>query len=323
MNPEMLSGWVPIRCYWQNGRPLLDWCYLGNHRLTNPVFEYAIEHQLRNPFSLLFRHQTDFDALADLYESSPGLKPAGFIFHISHCGSTLFSRVLGALDHNIVISEPGVLEIAFRTHPRYRLFTDDQRITFMRWLINALGQKRLGNESGYFIKFESYAILDLPLIALAFPDVPWVFLYREPVPVMVSNLRERSGRSLPGAIDPAILGLDLQSVMSMRFEEYVAMTINRMCQAALSYANGKGLLINYTQLPDVIWSRVLPFFGLEYPSGDVDKMNAVSSFNAKQPDAKYVDDTEAKKRQASAFLLEMAEKWIVPVYQELEAKRLA
>ena len=323
MKPELLSGWVPIRCYWQSDQPMLDWCYLGNHRLTNPFFEYAIEHRLRHPFSLLFRHQTDLGALIDLYEASPGLKPSGFIFHISHCGSTLFSRMFGALDRNIVISEPGVLELAFRTYPRYRLFSDDQRIAFMRWIVNALGQKRFGNESGYFIKFESYAILDLPLITRAFPDVPWIFLYREPVPVMVSNLRELSGRSLPGAIDPVILGLDWQSVSFMRFEEYVAVTINRMCQAAVNYAGPGGLLINYTQLPEAVWSQVLPFLGLEYSSDDIARMKNISRFNAKQPDAKYVDDTETKKGQASPFVLEMADKWITPVYQELEAKRLA
>ena len=147
--------------------------------------------------------------------------------------------------------------------------------------------------------------------------------YREPLPVIVSNIKEISGRSLQGAIDPAILGFDLHTVLSMSIEEYVAMTINRMCQAALLHSQGNGLLVNYTQLPDAIWSRVLPYFGLEYSDQEIDIMKRGSSFNAKQPDLKYVDDTEEKNRKASNFVRQMAEKWVIPVYQELEARRLA
>ena len=38
------------------------------------------------------------------------------------------------------------------------------------------------------MKFSSWNVLYLPLVRAAFPVVPWVFVYRHPVEVMVANL---------------------------------------------------------------------------------------------------------------------------------------
>ena len=48
----------------------------------------------------------------------------------------------------------------------------------------------------------------LGTVRRAFPDVPWVFLFREPVQVLASHLRQRGAHMVPGAIDPALFGLD-------------------------------------------------------------------------------------------------------------------
>ena len=79
---QWLDGWIPIRLYWQEGKPIVDWCYLGERRFTDPFFSQTVEDCLRRPFNLLFRHQTPIEVLGKWHEFRPGLTPNGFIFHL-------------------------------------------------------------------------------------------------------------------------------------------------------------------------------------------------------------------------------------------------
>lgn len=49
------------------------------------------------------------DVVSLVEKNDPALAPAGFIFQIAHCGSTLLSRALDSKEHNLVIREPLVL----------------------------------------------------------------------------------------------------------------------------------------------------------------------------------------------------------------------
>jgi len=85
----MQKGWIPIRFFWVDGRPMVDWCLFGNQRLTEPFFEGSILRTMEHPFHHAFRRQTPVEALGEWSVESPGIEPAGFIFHQSRCGSTL------------------------------------------------------------------------------------------------------------------------------------------------------------------------------------------------------------------------------------------
>src|SRR5438034_6204511 len=91
------------------------------------------------------------------------------------------SRMLAAVSQNIVISEAGLIDSAIRPKSRSTSGTGEQRIEWLRWVVSALGQPRLGTEKHLFIKFDAWNVLDLPLIRRAFPAVSWIFLYRDPV----------------------------------------------------------------------------------------------------------------------------------------------
>ena len=53
----------------------------------------------------------------------------------------------------------------------------------------------------------------------AYPDVPWAFIYRDPLHVMVSNLREKHSDKAPG---PYCTGLKKQKNQSEYIQEIVA-----------------------------------------------------------------------------------------------------
>src|SRR6185503_11157533 len=66
MNAAHLAGWVPVQVRWQQASPVVDWCYLGSRRFTEPFFEQTIHSCMGLPFNLLFQHQTSIEMLAEL-----------------------------------------------------------------------------------------------------------------------------------------------------------------------------------------------------------------------------------------------------------------
>ncbi|MGB8509807.1 MAG: hypothetical protein WCD76_15600 [Pyrinomonadaceae bacterium] len=316
-----LAGWTPFRLYWQGPRAFVDWCYLGERRLVDPFYEQTVERSMRNPCNLLFRHQTPIETLGELRDTEPGLAPSGFIFHTSRCGSTLISQMLAALPQNVVVSEAPPIDSVLRAGFHNPALTEDERIEWLRWMIAALGRPRSVEERHYFIKFDCWSILALPLIKKAFPGVPRIFLYREPSEVMVSQLKRSGAHMIPGAIEPALFDLESQEIFEMSHTEYVARVLAKICGAAIAHDDGTTLLLNYRQLPEAVWSTLPAFCGVEYTVPDVELMRRASLRNAKNPVLDFADDSEEKARAVTDEVRRLSQRWVEPLYRELEAAR--
>ena len=322
MDLQLLEGWIPIRIYWQGSQAMVDWCYLGTQRFSESFFEHTIQKCLWQPFNLMFRHQTPIETLAELQDARPGLPPSGFIFHLSRCGSTLTAQMLAALPQNIVISEAPLIDTALRAHLRDTRVTEEQRATWLRGLINALGQARNPGERHLFIKFDSWSILDLPVIRQAFPDTPWIFLYRDPVEVMVSQIRQRGSQMLPGVLDSHSLGLDFATARQISPEEYCARALAAICEAATRYYQpGAAQLVHYRQLPDAVWSSLAQFFGVCYTAEEVERMNTAAQFDAKHAGLTFEQDSIAKQQLATDEIRTLVERFVRPWYDRLEELR--
>lgn len=315
-----LEGWVPARFFWRDGKPIVDWCYLGKQRFEAAFFEQTIGKCMARPFNLLFRKQTPIEILEEWHQTRPGLKPTGFIFHMSRCGSTLVSQMLAALPTNIVISEARPIDATVRAQFTSTETTDDQRIAWLRWMVSALGQRWLGGEQHLFIKFDAWNTLDLPLIRRAFPDVPWIFLYRDPVEVLVSHFNNRGAHMIPGVLTPSLFGMDAETAFSLRPEDYCAKVLATICTAGLQQSR-HGRLVSYRQLPEVVPESLLKFFNLRCSDDEIASVRAVAKRDIKNPAATFQNDSEKKRDKATEAILEAAAKWLYPVFEDLEAAR--
>ena len=202
--------------------------------------------------------------------------------------------------------------------------TGERRVAWLQWIVNALAQPRRGGETQCLIKFDSWHVADLPLIHRAFPDTPWVFLYREPIEVMVSHANHRGAQMVQGVLEPEIFGLDRAAVQQMPFEEFCARVIGSFCEAALRHRGvGKGLLLSYQQLPAAVPDLVSGHFGVSLDESDLEQMRSAARFHAKNPVMEFVADAEVKQREATETMRRMAEQWAYPLYRQLEnARRL-
>jgi hypothetical protein len=315
---------VPIRLHWTQAGLRVDWGYMGEVRFADPFFAQTVGRSLRHPAHLLFRHETRMEALAELNEGSPGLPPKGFIFHASRCGSTLISQMLAALPEHVVISEAGPVDVVLRSHLRDPGISDEQRILWLRGVLNALGQRRFAEEKSLFVKFDSWHALFLPLIERAFPTVPWIFVYREPVEVLMSHSRQMGGQMIPGVLEPGLFGWDSQTAGGMSLGEYGARVLRRIYEAGLEQARTeRGRLVNYRQLPGVVWPGLMRHWEVECMAEMPEAVGRVCRFHAKNPALSFVNDTEAKNREASEGMRRLARQWLDGVYEQLESQRLA
>jgi hypothetical protein len=313
-----LVGWVPIRLFWVGAEPQVEWCYLGNERFTEPFFDFTIHQALQKPFNRLFRRQTTMATLREWRQTSPGLDPSGFIFHVSRCGSTVVSGLLATMENNVVVSEAGPIDALARAHQRAPGASQEQRIAWLQWMVSALGQPRSGAENRYFIKFDALTTLQFALLQEAFPDVPWIFVYRDPVEVLVAMME--MPRIIPG-MGPNLL--PVPDISSMTIEEYAARVLGLLCDTVIQHFPCKrGMLVNYRQLPDLVWSELPAHFGLELPAGAVERMQETAAFNIKDRTRRFESDSERRREEASEEIRRMAAEWVQPQYEKLESLRL-
>jgi len=318
------DSWVPYRLDQIEGKWRAQWCRLGSRRFTNAFFAQTLDACVSRPANLLLTRETPVEFLGGLAAQHPGLPPVAFVFHMSRCGSTLVTQSLASLERNIVISEAAPLDDVLRATTRDPSITDDIRVQWFQWMISALGRRRFPAETGLFVKFDCWHTLALPLIRRAFPAVPWIFVYRNPVEVLASHQRQPGPQMIPGVIDPGWFAWDEATVAAMPPGEYGARALAAVCQAALeAHPHGNCEFINYNELPDVILRRLLPRWNPGLTALELEQATIASKRNAKNPALPFVSDTVAKHTSATEDCQRLARIWLEPVYERLENAREA
>lgn len=312
------DGWIPFGIRTDRTPPVVDWCHLGEEAFSEPFFTQTIRRCMRTRADRRPARETPIDALMDRAASHPGIPPTAFIFHTSRCGSTLVSQMAAALPRTIAISEAPPIDHVLRTRA-----PESERIAWLCALLAALGQPRAGDERHLFVKFDAWHIVDLALIQRAFPGVPCVFLYRDPAAVVASQLRMPGIHTVPGMVDPSIIGLDLAGALKLDRNEYMGRMLAAVYAAGVEGArNGRVTLMNYTELPGAALARLLEWCGLADRDDLRERLLRVSEFDAKTPSLPY-DKTEiAQKSAPNLQSADTASSFVAPYYKALEELRL-
>jgi hypothetical protein len=305
-----LREWTPV---WirTGAEPAVDWAIVAAP-FTEPFFEQSADRAMRHPFNRVFARTTPLDVLRALGTREPALAPNGFIFHMSRCGSTLVAQMLAALPDTVVLSEAQPLDAIVTLHRAGRLAGDDA-VALLRGAVSALGRPRRG-ERRLFVKFHASHVVELPLIARAFPNVPWVFLYREPRAVLQSHAETQGAETFPETVAPASIGVDPSEARNMHADEYGARVLAAFCRAALRNAeNGSPLFVDYARLPEAVLTEILPFFGVALEDGVADRLHAVS-----RRDTKQLGDFQPRTHPAAAPRIDrLATRWLDAEYAAL------
>jgi hypothetical protein len=315
--------WSPVRAYADaDGRWHVDWAAVGRGPFGRPFFDLEVEAAFTNPARLLFRPQTPVEALPALAEAIESLPVGGLIFHASRCGSTLLAQLLAASRQHTVLSEPCALDNLLGANR-----TGDDAVD--RWLpplLRLLARRRRREERRVFLKLDCWHILQFDSLRHVLPQVPWIFLYRDPVEILASHDRHRGLQMMPGALPPEFLQVPDPPPTIDGLATYSAQVLGRLFEAALAairLAPHTGRLVRYSDLTGPHWPDVLAHFGVTVPTGDVHALEAVRSRNAKDPDHPFSPDSEQKQASASEAVRSAAATHARPAYELLEAATTA
>lgn len=299
-----LQGWYPVVV--RDDR--LWWRFFGDKRFSEPFFHDTVS---KLPQDKKFCVQTSLDALEEFGDA---LAPTAIIFHISRCGSTLLTQLLATLPSCTVMSEPPAIDSFLRQHYAQPGTSGAERT--LRRIVSTLGQKRFAQERHFFVKLDSWHIASLPIFRAAFPDTPFVFLYRTPDEVLASHRRQRGRQMVPGLVNAAMPSCVSAPLPPGDLDGYCVSVLTHFFREGLQHANDL-MLINYSQLPGIVWSDMLDLFGISPSAAELETMKSRSGLHSKNA-AKFTGDP-----QSAADLIGERCAALYPYYDELERLRLA
>jgi hypothetical protein len=223
----------------------------------------------------------------------PAAAPAGIIFHVGRCGSTVLSQALKQLDV-AVYSEPQPINELLSPPAGAR-----REVTLA---LRSLGAAFAAHANGpYVFKLSSWSTLFADVIAEAFPNSPWVFSVRDPVEVGEALLRDPPpwiGEDSPPALHLA--GIIDPAKESASQAEFFARLYAAFCDTVARLDARRGLLVRYEDLTASL-PRVADHFGVRPDAAQLERMLASTSRYAKAPPQQQIPfKPDAETKQAAA-----------------------
>jgi hypothetical protein len=189
---EKHVGLIPIKIDVEKRE--IIWSDLGEYHFYEGFFHKSLEVYFNLNKNRIIAYSSDIDTLLDKTLLKKYVYPSGFIFHLGRSGSTLLSKILARNRNHLVISEAAPLnqiwEILKEINDMNKL--EEFKIIYQNLLLSML-RHRLKSHKYSFIKFTSYNIHFFQYINDIFPDVPAIFLYKEPNEVISSFAKNPSG----------------------------------------------------------------------------------------------------------------------------------
>lgn len=309
------SGWIPVGADRRDLQSPVLWFRLRPYGFDDAYFSDTVARCARHPFNLAFSRRTSYDALEEVAQALPPVELSGFIFHMSRCGSTLTSRCLASVPGTLVISEASPVDAIVRD----RAMTQDEQIRRLRALARIFAAAA-GPHRYHAWKLDAWHTLNVDLFERAFPGVPWIYLYRDPVEVLVSHAARMSYMMSP-ANAPDFLDIPLVDAVRIPRVEYCARVLGAIVSPiAQRHRLDHEALVRYDELPQAIWDKVAPRFGMALQSEEAQAMRRRALYDAKHPHEFFQDDRAAKQHAANAEFRAVCERWMRPPIERLDSR---
>ena len=303
------------------------WLDVGQHPFTEWKFRYAVEAAVQrqsNPQAIT----TDKCILTYDEVLTDTIYPSGFVFQMSLCGSTLLAKALARLPQHLVLNEGTPLHEPlwqYLTHNwQQPVMMTDKNNTLIRNLILALGRRRLPEQAHYFVKFRSWNVLFFEAIMRAFPDVPCLFLYRDPAEVVVSALKKEPTGYTRFKGTPAaafMLGCPTEVTAEMGYLDYFVRLYEQYFLSILKAPYKHSVYLNYDQLKRENFAYILErAFSYLPPPKQLLSMQAQFDYYSKDDSGtkRFVSDEVERQNAVTPEIRTAVDRHLVDLYQQLE-----
>ena len=216
----------------------LDWHLQKSNPSTVAMFRDLIaashhckQHAITLDISHISKEARHFDQYS---QGAPHeLQIGGLVFHETRCGSTLTANLLSAADppaHRVYSEASPLLTSILACN--YSLDCSQQKQDdLIRDVLYLMGRSSDIREKRVFYKIQSVGVRNIATLSRVIPNVPWIFIYRNPVEVIMSHFKNASitnkavclrGRSTPHPLITEIAQQHGREPKSLTNAEYCA-----------------------------------------------------------------------------------------------------
>jgi len=298
----LLDEWIPYKLLRQEQQWRCLWLDLAGKRIAEPFFSDTILRcKASAPINRRFPSISSLECLtACAAGAADVVTPSAFIFHVSRCGSTLVSQLLGLSEKNITLSEVPLIDELLRLS---RTQADSSAAeAALKASIVLLGRRRLGQEKHLFIKLDSWHVFFAGALRRLYPGVPFLLLYRSPDEVLFSHQKRRGMQAVPGLLEAELFGMSPAESATYDGDRYIAKVLEYYYSQFLLIAGNddRSLLLDYRQGGIEIVRRLAGFVGMPLDETEIAEMTVRSRFHAKYPEQGFAEDR--KEPCAPAYL---------------------
>ncbi len=317
MNSEThpLHGWIPYKLTVNEGNADCYWIDTYNMPYTEPFFSETIGKLRGIPRRSVSRYSvSNLSMLLEWAEQIEHIDPTAFIFHISRCGSTLMSQLLGLDEQNISLSEVPIFDDILRLRYKIPQISEADISKLLKAALKFYGQKRIGTEKHLFIKTDSWHIHFHKQLRDLYPRTPFILLYRAPNEVFESHTKLRGIQAVPGLIEPEVFGFDSDEALDL--DTHIANVLSSYLKNYLGVVSTDDLtlLLNYNEGIMPLMDKLEAFAQITLSPAVKQKMKERASYHSKQPGELFSE----KLSMTTPALLQEA----LDLYRQVEQKRL-
>jgi hypothetical protein len=265
---------------------LCDWLYLGKKRFTEPFFEETMT-ACRNANTKHRRYKilSDLDWMVERSAEMSSIPLTAIVFHVSRCGSTLLSQLLAADEKNIVLSEVPFLDDMLRLPYQRMDIVKAKAADYFKAALAFYGQQRTNGQERLFIKADCWHLHFYEELRIIFPTVPFFLLFRDPMAVLQSQQKQRGIQSVPGMIEPEVLGLTEEQSRDTNLDRYMSNVLTVLFQKMIRITQTDPLAMPLNYADDINYHVKALYRKLQLPLDRtlVESFDQRSRFHAKRP----------------------------------------
>jgi hypothetical protein len=327
-----MSGWLPTEIVFKSGSQIIRadstsdnivrWMYFGQTSLNEPFFRQTVS-KLREHNPPALEIELTEDSIFRAGRKSRNLLPLGFIFHASRCGSTLVSNALRIFDELQVVAEACPITGLFLPCGDQNYLSAGyeciaKRKNLAENLFNIFSTYREDHQVPIIVKFSSLNSICLPNVRNLWPTVPSIFIMRDPVEIIASNLRDwrASPFAESNAIARELCGAD--SSNEIPTEEYAARVIARYFDAAISQIGSNLMILDYKNINMETPRKIAKFFELALPDDYEEKVRSVFRVYSKDENKEKLYNRTIQEREISPEILHFSKIFALHKYQILQ-----
>lgn len=314
-HPHPLHGWIPYKITVTDGQAECHWIDTCNEQYIEPFFGETIGKIRSIQQRRISRSSiSNLQMLEEWAVQIDHIAPTAFIFHVSRCGSTLLSQLLGLSEENISLSEVPIFDEILRLPYKIPEIDEAYASRLLRAAMQFYGQKRTSTEKHLFIKTDSWHVHFHRQLRAMYPETPFIFLYRIPNEVFESHTKQRGMQAVPGLIEPGVFGFAPQNILSL--DDYLAKVLAGYFSAYLKIVSNEELtlLVNYNEGIMTVIQKITSCIKIPLDDTIKLKMAERTNYHSKHPGQLF---SETRETTFPEFLQEALD-----LYRQVEQKRL-